>query len=582
MKYFGTTSIWFCGATLHRSGLIQATSRMSALSTTRISQPGSLRDIQPVCRRSSTTSFSLPTQLSSATTFSPRRAPTIHHCRRSVAIVPSPRLTARPTLLPLRAVAEDESATRPDEVAAAGSVVGAIALITGSSVGAGILALPAVSAPAGFVPTATALLCCWALLTLEAVVIAEVNVAVGRAKGGGEYRSTTLTEMTQSTLGSAGAAAATAVYVAQAYTLLTAYTCKGSEVVAGLLPSEAGPVAGVAFSVVMATLLYSGDTGTVDRINRALTGILLCAFGYIVVGGAGAADFSNLTATTAWSEAPSALPILFLSLVYHDLVPVLCAYLGGDLRRIRSALLAGGALPLLMFLAWDAVALSMVPPSGGGVTLPSVDPLQLLNQLDLPGMAPAVSAFSLLAISTSFMGTFLSLSTYLQAQVRAANDAFLRSSRPDETTRRSLPVKEAAFLCTLLPPLVIAWHNSDSFLPAAEFAGAYGATTLYALMPPLMAWSLMQSTSTSSSSDTASASSATGAAFSVFGGGSRWVLASMTSAAVGLEGYKLATDSGLSMQQFISLGQSASTNFVYAFPELASAPLLFDGLLGSL
>ena len=46
---------------------------------------------------------------------------------------------------------------------------------------AGMLALPSVTAPAGFGPTAALMVALWGLLTMEARLIAEVNLAVGAA-----------------------------------------------------------------------------------------------------------------------------------------------------------------------------------------------------------------------------------------------------------------------------------------------------------------------------------------------------------------------------------------------------------------
>lgn len=59
----------------------------------------------------------------------------------------------------------------PQTTLPAGSLFGAIALITSSTTGAGMLALPAVTAPAGFLPTAATLTAIWALLTVEALLI---------------------------------------------------------------------------------------------------------------------------------------------------------------------------------------------------------------------------------------------------------------------------------------------------------------------------------------------------------------------------------------------------------------------------
>ena len=51
--------------------------------------------------------------------------------------------------------------------------------------------------------------------------------------------------------------------------------------------------------------------------------------------------------------------------VFHDLVPVVCAQLGGERRRVRTALLAGSLLPLAMFVSWDAIMLALTGEPGG-------------------------------------------------------------------------------------------------------------------------------------------------------------------------------------------------------------------------
>ena len=49
---------------------------------------------------------------------------------------------------------------------------------TGSTVGAGILALPSIAAPAGFLPSAATMVACWVLLAAEALLLADINLAV--------------------------------------------------------------------------------------------------------------------------------------------------------------------------------------------------------------------------------------------------------------------------------------------------------------------------------------------------------------------------------------------------------------------
>lgn len=82
------------------------------------------------------------------------------------------------------------AAASPDSGAqaerSAPSVLGAMAMVTSSTVGAGILALPSVTAPAGFAPSATMMLSCWLLLAIEALCIAEVNCGVRDRMNAGE------------------------------------------------------------------------------------------------------------------------------------------------------------------------------------------------------------------------------------------------------------------------------------------------------------------------------------------------------------------------------------------------------------
>jgi tyrosine-specific transport protein len=91
--------------------------------------------------------------------------------------------------------------------------------------------------------------------------------------------------------------------------------------------------------------------------------------------------------------------------VYHDLIPVLCVYLGNDRDRIQTSLVLGGLVPLLMFLAWDAVALALVPTG-----MERVDPLAVMMGSGGGMTAGAIQAFSMMAIVTSFIGTSLGVS----------------------------------------------------------------------------------------------------------------------------------------------------------------------------
>ncbi|KAI3424069.1 hypothetical protein D9Q98_009432 [Chlorella vulgaris] len=372
-----------------------------------------------------------------------------------------------------------------------GSLFGAVALITGSTVGAGMLALPAVTAPAGIVPTATSLTVIWGLLTLDALLIAEVNLAaraardasraeaaldaVGAAAGGSPSSGgiVTLRQMAEFTLGKAGKGF-TLVYLLLAYSLLTAYCTKAASVLdyfaGGGLPPLA---ASTAFVGLIGGMLYTGGSRTVDALCQALTSVLLLLFGVILTAGAAQSGLPGSLAGghADWAALEPAVPIMFLALVYHDLIPVIVDYLGGDRKNIRSAIVLGSLVPLAMFLSWEVVALSLLPSglaesaaasdghvpllqtslqlatsgdaasgpaaavavaaAGGGSAVPAVpavaaastaaaiavDPLEVFVRRSSPVLGSVVEAFAFLAVMTSFIGTTLSLSETLRTEV---------------------------------------------------------------------------------------------------------------------------------------------------------------------
>jgi tyrosine-specific transport protein len=346
--------------------------------------------------------------------------------------------------------------------AAAGSLFGAIALITGSTVGAGMLALPEVTAPAGFGPTAVGLVATWALLVAEALLMAEVNLELMRqAKPEDAGKIVTLRKMAEQTLGKPGKVV-TLIYLLLSYCLLVAYLAKASEVLDYFAGHTLAPITSASLLCAsIGGLFLFGGPNAADRLNQALTSVLFAFFiGILGVGISQNDVVGNLASNPAsWSQLSPAVPILFLSLVYHDLVPLICSYLGGDRKLVRSALVLGSLVPLFMFLSWEAVALSLVP--GGGLVLGgtvtgtdfasaavavqevalttgaavvstattavgaaaatikplTVDPLQVFVHRSGPGVGLAVECFSFLAVITSFMGTVYGLSETLRSEV---------------------------------------------------------------------------------------------------------------------------------------------------------------------
>ncbi|CAL4930159.1 unnamed protein product [Urochloa decumbens] len=400
-----------------------------------------------------------------------------------------------------------------------GSVAGAVALIVGTSIGSGILAVPQSTAPAGFIPSAACMVTCWAFLVAEALLIAEINVHLRRRRnkdgvsshgGGGDLDLEVISvkSMAQETLGAWGGHVATATYLFLSYTSMVAYASKSGEVLSRLVPGVPEPAAGAAFTAALALLVAGGGTGVTDRVNQLLTFVMIGLLLTIEVSAVALGGGLSLPANANWEQVPAALPVIIFTLVFHDIAPVICAYLEGDLARIRLSILVGSLVPLVSLLVWDDIALGLATDLGG---------FDIRDMIKTEWSYTVVETFSLLALGTSLIGTLLGASQFFIEQMinLASSSAKQRHEKNKGNTvfpnddgsghpgvAASLKKNRLSYIATgivVAPTIAIAATVPDSFSIATDIAGGYCMTILYGVLPPLMAWTIGSKLSDTSS-----------------------------------------------------------------------------------
>lgn len=187
---------------------------------------------------------------------------------------------------------EINDAAREEEAQASGTLASVVALIVGSTVGAGVLALPASTAEAGILPASGTLFAIWSLLLCDALLLAEVNVALMRERDedrlqhGRGHSSVviSLADMASATLGSEGKLAVSSLYSFMSLVVLTAYISKAAELLAPSLNLDA-PTAATMFTVGLGGTICFGGSKTADALNQALTYGLLLSFALLVGSG---------------------------------------------------------------------------------------------------------------------------------------------------------------------------------------------------------------------------------------------------------------------------------------------------------
>jgi tyrosine-specific transport protein len=333
-------------------------------------------------------------------------------------------------------------------------------LIAGTAIGAGMLALPVLTAQAGFWPAmllfalCAGLMACTGLLTIDAC-----ERVPGRPN---------LLSLAGATLGRSGRWITWIVYLGLFYSLLVAYQAAAGDIFAGM--SQTPPLTGRLLLAAGALVAVNLGTGAVQRINSILmVGLIVTYLLFITVGlpHVRAEPLSR----AQWPMALIAMPVAFTAFGFQGVLPSLVAHMEGQLHLLRRAIWLGLALVLLVYGLWELVVLTVVPLDGLTTALANgqsaVAPLQ--GQLQASWLSTAGQFFGLFAIVTSYLGVSLGLTDFLRDGLRKGHPVLLG-------------------LLVQLPPLLITFTSPYLFLSALKYGGGFGSAILLALLPIAMAW----------------------------------------------------------------------------------------------
>ena len=285
-----------------------------------------------------------------------------------------------------------------------------------------------------------------------------------------------LLELYESSLGKPLSYVGSAAYFFLHYAMMVAYIAQGGANLQGLAGLGDG-VGQVAFAALCGSALFLSNPAAIEKVNNGLVVGVAASFASIMAIGAGTADFGALIAPENQhpDQVINCFPILFLALVFQNVVPTVVNQLEGDRTKISQAIVGGTTVPMLMFLAWNAVVLGNV----AGTDVSNIDPVALL-QSGAAGseiLAPLVGVFSSLALVTSIIG-------FTYGLVDAWTDVFQLPSKGKEYEQWKAPL----FGLVFLPPLALSLADPDIFYKALEYGGAFGVSTLFLVLPPLMVW----------------------------------------------------------------------------------------------
>ncbi|MEH2170863.1 MAG: aromatic amino acid transport family protein [Nostoc sp.] len=374
-----------------------------------------------------------------------------------------------------------------------GSVFGSTALIAGTTVGAGILALPAVTLPSGIVPSTSGLIAVWLYALVSGLLVAEVTLNTMRTEG---HSSIGFLGVVEKILGKLGARIAGGAYLFMHYALLVAYITEGGEILGAaaakvwgmqILPTWVGTMA---FTLLFGGIMYLGREKFIEKLNSAFVGIVIVSFlGLLFLGGRHIQSAQLLFQN--WSALGSAISVMSVALFFQNVVPLVVKQLEGDARKIRQSIFIGSVIPLIMFLAWNAVILGSVSPDMLHSTSDNTsvfDPLQILRGGSAgQWLGVLVSIFSEFAIVTSFIG-------FVYGLLDLFKDIFL-------PTQWRLSSRLPLYSLVLFPPMTLGTLNPSIFFTALDYTGTFSISVLGGIIPALMSWKQRQEQENSDSTN---------------------------------------------------------------------------------
>ncbi|KKD00611.1 MULTISPECIES: tyrosine transporter TyrP [Photobacterium] len=347
---------------------------------------------------------------------------------------------------------------------------GSTLIIAGTTIGAGMLALPLASAGLGFTTATLTMIGIWALMVYTALLMLEVHQHADP--------SATLHSLAKELLGTKGQVVANIAMMFLFYALCAAYIAGGgaqlNDKLSGWFGLDVMPQTGtVLFTLLIATVVSVG-THSVDLVNRILFTLKIIALAVMLslllphIQGQHLVDMPVEKGLLI-----SALPVVFTSFGFHGSIPSIVRYVGIDMKALRKVMIVGASVPLVIYLLWQIASQGILSQSDLIANSSLGNFIAALSTLlKSPMVSNSVSIFADLALATSFLGVSLGLFDFLSDTLNQKNSTSGR-------------VQTALF--TFIPPLCFALFYPQGFIMALGYA-AIALVILAIFLPVAMVY----------------------------------------------------------------------------------------------
>lgn len=351
---------------------------------------------------------------------------------------------------------------------------GAVLLIAGTAIGAGMLGLPISTGASGLPASIMVLLSCFFYMLSTLFLFLETMYYSPNA-------TTNLIGLCRRLSGPFTESIAWLLFLSLLYVASAAYMVGSGEILSGsfLFLKSHQTLAMIGFSSVFGGIAFF-RMQWVDYFNRLLIYGLMITFVLLIYTSAPHIKLAHFKGGTP-SLAIYAIPIIVTSFTSHLILPSMRSYLDNNLAQMKKAILLGCGIPLLFYVIWEVLILGLLPYSGDyslmSIANSGQDELKLMiefldHHYQVHHFSEFVSLFSFFAIATSFWGVMISLRDFI-------DDGLELGQYQNH--------QAIAVILSFLPPLLMALFLPSGFSSFLKFAGLI-ILFLYGFLPLYLVW----------------------------------------------------------------------------------------------
>lgn len=327
-------------------------------------------------------------------------------------------------------------------------LIGSSLIISGTALGAGMLAIPMVLAQFGLLWGTALMLFIFIGTTYAALLLLEASINVGGGLG--------MNTIARKSLGKGGQLVTNGLLYALLICLLMAYILGAGDLLNKLLQSIGLDLSlvhsQVAFTLIAGVIVASG-TAVIDKINRALFAIMLFMLLLTLVFLVPGISLDNMTqvSNSNPSELIQTSAIIFTSFGFMVVIPSLVSYNHeATPKQLRNMVIIGSSIPLVCYLVWLYAVVGNLTPEQI-MHFSNVSELISVFSAEHPFINLVLSSFTGLALLTSFLGVAMALFT-----------------QNEDTFKQN---KAVTYVISFILPLVGAIFAADQFLAVLSYAG---------------------------------------------------------------------------------------------------------------